>query len=120
MNNLDFETINIVLPAAGVAKVTHRTRAANKQIKGVCLVSHSGDAALTGTKMKLLIDKKELFPSDFDPSILAFSQSVRASERFYDYIDTPISQSDIDIEFTDKSGGAGGTFTLIIKCQQDA
>lgn len=117
--NIDIERINFTCVGSGTKKVSYRTRSGNKSIIGICLVSHSGDPALVGKAMKMTIDKHEVFPADFDPSLLGFSQKTPVNDRFYDYINRPINQSDIEIEFADLLSGADTNFSILLKCETE-
>ena len=115
----DIERINFTVPARGLVKTAYRTRAGNKRITGIMLVAHSGDASVIGSAMKMSIDKREVFSSDFDPSLLGFTQVTPVNSRWYPYVNRDIDQSDIDIEFTDNAAAAGGVFSLLINCERD-
>lgn len=116
--NIDIERINFSSVAPGTAKVAHTTRAANKRIIGLCLHSHGGDYPLLKSSIKLSVDKKEIFSSDFNPSLIAFSQDTPVNERFYNFINEAISQSEIEIEWTTLNTSSD-TFSLLLKCEQN-
>jgi len=115
-HNIDIERINFIVPAGGKIKVNHKTRSTNGQIIGICLQSHSGDTTLVGSEMIMSIDKEEVFPAGFDPSLISFSQRTPVNSRFYNYVNRPINQSDIDIEFIDNVDALGGEYSILLKC----
>jgi len=113
--NIDIERINFTIPASGTIRVSHRTRKGNNRIIGVCLQAIS-DSELVGSTMGMFVDKKEIFPYNFDPSLLSFSQKVPVNDRFYNHINALIEQSNVDVTFT---GTVGYSFSLLLKCEQD-
>lgn len=108
-NNTDIERIVVTK-----GRTTHRTRAGNKRITGLCIVYDNSSHALDVATLQISIDKKEIFPADFNPCLLICDPSVNVNKRFYKFINHNIDQSDIDVV-----SDATATFSLLLQCEQD-
>lgn len=113
---IDIERINFTAVAGDTVKVTHRTRVGNKRIIGICVAIHEGAAAIPGSTMRVLIDRKEIIPKDFEVGLITFTQDTPVDKRFFSYINREINNSDIEVEYTDNNAGSEGQVSIFLKC----
>lgn len=108
------ERISIPVVTSDTVTLRHRTRAGNKRIVAWQLVVADGASAAFGNKLRVLVDKNEVFPSNFDPSLLTFDQSTPPDNRWFIH-ECDIDESEIQIDYFDNGGGSAAT--LLIKCE---
>jgi hypothetical protein len=99
------EIVPISIPSINseiVESPTFRTDKDFSQLLGVLLVL-SNEAALTGTKLGIKIDGKEITPKDFDAKLLYSKPgSVAPNELFYTHFaPLDIDESEVDIRWSD-------------------